>query len=296
MSGIFEDLKHILRENRNPVMKFIIVNITVFVLIALLYVIVLLFQIPFSLNKSLVNVLAVPASLQSLLIRPWSLFTYMFVHEGVFHILFNMLVLFWFGNILTEYLGPRKFIYTYFLGGLSGAMLYILFFNIFPVFKNAVLHSQAIGASAAVMATVFASATLLPDYSIRLAIFGTIRLKYIALFYLIIDLIGIGSLNSGGHIAHLGGALFGFILIKQLRSGNDWIEKISKPIDRIRNLFYKKSKIKVVHKTSGQSKQSTRKAKQSEIDTILDKISRSGYDSLNKTEKEILFKASKEED
>jgi membrane associated rhomboid family serine protease len=205
-----------------------------------------------------------------------------------------MLALYWFGQILAEYLGEKKLLYTYLYGGIAGAVLYILFFNLFPVFSAALPVSEAMGASAAVMAIVFATATLLPDYSLRLLFFGNVSLKYIAFIYLLIDILSIGSFNSGGHIAHIGGAIFGFILIKQLRKGNDWIKSTDKYVQKIFSLFRKKNKLRVSY-INKDAKKNDATADQKTVDAILDKISKNGYDNLSKQEKEILFKASKDQ-
>jgi hypothetical protein len=215
----------------------------------------------------------------------------MFLHAGIFHILFNMLWLYWMGQIFEEYLGNKRTIGLYLLGGLAGAFLFVLFYNIFPLFTQQpglVEGSTTVGASAAVMAVVIATATLLPDYTIFLMFIGPVRLKWIALFIVILDFLGIAGLNAGGEISHLGGALFGFVYIKQLQRGNDWVGVFTKIFDR----FKPKSKLTVTSKNN--AKNSSNKPRQDEIDRILDKISQSGYDSLNKQEKEILFRASKD--
>ncbi len=293
MSSIFNDIKIAYQDSRNPVMRFIIYNALVFLFIALTSIVFFLFNTANPIREFILNQFAVPASIPSLLKKPWSLFTYQFLHERIFHILFNMLVLYWFGNLIVEYLGKKKFIYLYLIGGVFGGLLYILFFNLFPIFQNSIATSRALGASASIMAIVFAAATLLPNYSIVLAIFGAIRLKYIAAFYLLIDLIGISSDNSGGHIAHLGGALLGFLFIKLLQNGTDIAEIIDKPIQKIGNIFNRKKTIKVSYRNNGSTNRNNNSNPSQEIiDKILDKISKSGYESLNATEKEQLFKAS----
>lgn len=294
MSSFRQDLRVAYNDPQNPVMKYIIINAAVFVVVAITNVLFLLMNKVNPVQSFALDYLTLPASLYSLMLRPWSVITYMFLHIQFFHVLFNMLVLFWFGNLLVEYLGKKKFIYTYFIGGIAGGILYIAFFNIFPLFESSLASAKALGASASVMAVVFSTATLLPDYSIRLAIFGEIRLKYIALFYLVIDIIGVGSLNSGGHIAHIGGALAGFLLIRQLRRGNDWINKLDKLVQKI-NPFKKRTTIKVSHRSAGKPATEHTGTKQETIDKLLDKISQSGYESLTKQEKEILFKASGKE-
>ncbi|MCO5948916.1 rhomboid family protein [Mucilaginibacter flavidus] len=223
-------------------------------------------------------------NLQTLLTHFWTPVTYMFMHAGVFHILFNMLWLYWFGQIFEEYLGKQRTLGLYFMGGLAGAFLFVLCYNALPVFAGR--DAALVGASASVMAIIIATATLLPDYTISLILIGPVKLKWIALFILFIDFLGIVGPNAGGEIAHMGGALIGFVYIKQLQKGNDWIAGIA-------NIFKAKPKLKVVSKNS--SGKSTGKPRQEEIDLILDKISQSGYDSLSKQEKEILFRASSNE-
>jgi membrane associated rhomboid family serine protease len=226
-----------------------------------------------------------PAYFPKLLSHFWTPLTYMFMHAGFFHILFNMLWLYWMGQIFEEYLGNKRTIGLYILGGLSGALFFLLAYNFLPAFSGVVVGSSVVGASASVMAIIIATATLLPDYSISLMFIGPVKLKWIAIFYVLIDFLSIAGPNAGGEIAHLGGALFGFIYIKQLKRGNDWIGAINR-------IFKPKSKMKVAAKNS--DKNSSSKPRQEDIDRILDKISQAGYDSLNKQEKEILFRASKD--
>jgi len=232
--------------------------------------------------------LRLTAYLPKLPTRFWTPLTYMFMHDGIFHILFNMLWLYWFGQIFEEYLGKKRTLGLYLLGGFAGAALFILSYNTLPFFthENAALYSSMVGASASVMAIMVATATLLPDYTISLIFIGAVKLKWLILAFIVIDFLGIVGPNAGGEIAHLGGGLIGFIYIKQVQRGNDWIDSINK-------LFRPKSKLKIVSKNP--SRNSSDLPRQEEIDLILDKISQSGYDSLNKQEKEILFRASNNE-
>lgn len=285
MSSLLDDIKNAFLR-RDLLMRIIFINIVIYIVFLLFYVFCFLLKLPNPLEYISLHYLMLPADTSQLILHPWALITYMFLHNGVFHILFNMLVLYWFGGIFQEYLGKQKFIYTYFLAGIFGGLFYILCYNIFPYFSDSVAISKALGASAAVMGIVFGAATLLPNYSVVLAIFGPIRLKYIALFYFLIDLAGITSSNSGGHLAHIGGALFGFIYIKQLQRGNDWTKYPVKLMDGISSLFQRK-KLKVVHKKETS-------VSQEDIDKVLDKISQSGYENLTAKEKEILFKAGKQ--
>jgi membrane associated rhomboid family serine protease len=233
--------------------------------------------------------LSIPAYLPKLLVRFWTPLTYMFMHSGWLHILFNMLWLYWFGQIFEEFLGTKRIVGVYLLGGLAGAFFFVLSYNVFPVFAQILPLSTAVGASASVMAIMVATATLLPDYSIPLIFIGPVKLKWIALAMVIIDYLSIAGPNSGGEIAHLGGALMGFVYIKRLQKGSDWVANIA-------GLFKsgpRLSKLKVVARNN--NKRSSSRPRQEDVDLILDKISNSGYESLTTEEKEILFRASKNE-
>jgi len=231
--------------------------------------------------------LYLPSNLQDLPRRFWTLFTYMFMHADVWHILFNMLWLYWFGQIFEEFLGKKRTIGLYLLGGLAGGLLFVIAFNLLPLFSYVKQVSHVVGASASVMAIVVGAATIAPNYSINLLIIGPVKIKWIALFYIAVDFLSTTGPNAGGQIAHLGGALMGFIYVKQVQRGNDWIAGITR-------LFKRKSKLKVA--STNRNKNVIAKPRQDEVDAILDKISQNGYDSLNKHEKEILFRASKHEE
>ena len=220
----------------------------------------------------------------------------MFLHDGFFHILFNMLWLYWLGGLLQEYLGNSKTYQAYFLGGIFGGLIYIISYNIFPVFQNSLPISFALGASAGVLSVLVAAATLLPDYPIMLLFFGEVRLKYIAIFSVLLDFINIPGGNAGGHIAHLGGALFGYLFIKFIYSKSNMPNALDKIFDGIFSIFKTKSKMKVHYKnnTTNMNSSANRKTNQHDVDAILDKISKSSYESLSQKEKEILFKASKD--
>jgi hypothetical protein len=198
--------------------------------------------------------------------------------------------------LFQQYLGNTKTYQAYFLGGIFGAIVYILAYNLFPVFHSQVGIATAIGASAGVLSIVVATATLLPDYSISLLFIGAVRLKYIALFSVLMDLISIPQGNPGGHIAHLGGAAFGFIFIKLIYNKSSASNYLDGFFEWISNGFKSSPspKLKVKYKATSKTNSSeVGKPSQEEIDAILDKINRGGYENLSKKEKEILFKASK---
>ena len=241
--------------------------------------------------------LTIPASPKLLLFRPWTLLTHMFIHAGFLHILFNMVWLYFGGTIFLNFLDSKKLLSTYLLGGFSGAAFFVLAMNMFPIFSPTAPYAVAEGASAAVLAIMVAAATTVPNYVVRLVLIGPVKLKYIALVSVILDILLIPNGNAGGHFGHLGGAFFGFLFASQLKRGTDLTVDFLKPIYWLKNGFPKRhKKIKVVHRKpkSDHEFNAEKASKQEQIDTILDKIKRSGYDSLSKKEKEILFKASNE--
>ena len=278
--------------------KIIVVNVIIYLFVNLGDVVLRLFNFPDgTVSGFLTDWLAVPSSVKSLIYRPWTLITYSFYHENFLHILFNMLWLFFMGRLFTEYLGEKKLLPLYLIGGLCGSLLFISFYNLFPLFSREVDIAVALGASASVLAITVAIATLLPDYEVGLFLpQWRVKLKYIAIALFVIDLLSITGNNAGGNIAHIGGAIFGFLYIKQLKKGRDLTGGLQRLIDRITQK--KKPSIKVVFRkdASDESYHKKKANNQETIDKILDKISRSGYASLTNEEKELLFKASKNQD
>jgi len=270
--------------------KLIYINLAVFLIYNLIRAIFFLFLTP--IGDSLAQFLAVPAYIPALLSKPWTIFTYMFFHEEFLHILFNMLWLYWFGIIFLQYISQKKLVGIYIMGGLSGAALYILLFNVLGVFREALPVALALGASASVLAVVIAISTLMPNLSINLMFIGPIKLKYLALFSVILDIISIPVSNPGGHIAHLGGALFGYLYIIVGKQGVDLAKPITWILDVLSFKPRNKSKLKVDYRSTDiDYDYNKRRAEQSvNLDKILDKIKKSGYDSLSKEEKETLFK------
>jgi membrane associated rhomboid family serine protease len=290
---IIDEIKDSFRRG-SVLTRLIYVNLAVFVAVKLIQVLFFLFNIGEA-GTLIIGWLAVPASFSELLSRPWTIFTYMFLHEGFLHILFNILWLYWLGRIFLEYLDGRKLLGVYILGGLAGAALYILAFNLFPAFEQVLPVSRALGASAGVLAVVISISVYVPNYTIYLLFLGPVKLKYIAAFMIVLDIISISGSNAGGHIAHLGGALFGWFFIRQYRKGRDITRGINDLLTRTSSLFKRRSKLKVEYrKTKTDYEYNKQKVmKQQHIDDILDKISKSGYESLTREEKEILFKVSK---
>lgn len=306
--GIVNDFKSAFNRPNNAHRQLIIINVVVFLVLAFTYVFSTVIGFPDAfafVHKQF----SIPPQFGDFLMRPWTLITYAFAHSlgDIFHILFNMLVFYWFGKLIIEYLGSDKVIVLYVLGAIAGAISYLLVFNLVPFYMQRVDFPGMVGASAAVYAVVVAAATLLPNYTFHLIFLGPVKIKYIAAFYVILSFIGTVGSNDGGNIAHLGGALIGYIYVKQLQSGNDiggWVLGVT---NFFKSFFVKQPPIKVTYKkqktakaspnrstqTKSSSKPSKSSTSQDEIDAILDKISEKGYESLSKEEKQKLFNASK---
>lgn len=291
MNGIFEEIKHTFKQG-SMLTRLIYINLAVFLLIKIIDVFLLLLNLGHS--NFAVEWLAVPAQLSQLIHRPWTIISYMFLHQGFLHILFNLLWLFWLGKIFLEYFSQKQLLNVYLLGGIAGAFLYILAFNIFPAFSESISLSYALGASAAVYAIIVATAVYVPNYTVSLMFIGQVKLKHIAIVSVILDILLLTEGNAGGHIAHLGGALFGYWYTKQWQKGKDIGKFFGQITDRFFKLFKSKPKMKVSYpnKETDMEYNSRKKNEQDEIDKILEKISKYGYESLSKKEKEILFKQS----
>lgn len=293
--NLLEDIKKFFRES-SILPRLIIINVGIWILIQVAIVICLMFDCKPYVDEFL-NYLMVPANPQLLLERPWTLFTYMFIHIDFFHILFNMLWLFWFGKIFLQYLNQRQFLVIYILGGLAGAGLFILAFNTLPMFANETVGAKAMGASASVMAIVTTISFYVPNYSIGLFFIGKVKIFYLAIALFFLDFMGISQDNAGGSLAHIGGALLGFGFAYFLRKGFDFsnIFKI-KGQGKKRPAFTRKKRAKGKRASSRPKTDvdynKEKALRQKKIDAILDKISRSGYDSLTKQEKELLFHSS----
>lgn len=296
MNSILDDFKNAFNRPNNGLMKILVINVVVFLALIFLRVI-LSFASAGEVYELILRQLMLPAALDNFIVKPWTLITYFFTHEGFFHILFNMLFLYWFGSLIMEFLGSQKFVNLYVLGGLVGGLFYILIYNTLPYFAGQVDTSRMLGASAGVYAIVVGAATFMPNYTISLILLGPVRIKYIAIFYVILSFAQSAGPNAGGELAHLAGAALGFIYIKQLQNGNDLGKPLASFFTFVQSFFVRQPKVKVSYRNA-QKKNNTRaanhaKSKQEEIDAILDKISESGYDSLSKEEKQKLFDASK---
>jgi len=309
--SLIEELKFNFRTG-GTLIRLIFINISVFILFGLTGLIAYLFKLPALAN--LPDLFSVPASFYSLIQKPWTPISYMFIHQDIFHVLGNMLMLYFGGRLFTEFLGNARIFPVYLMGGLFGAVLFIAAFNALPAFEGMRNGAIALGASASVLAVFFAIASYLPNYQVNLFIIGFVKLKWVALILLVFDLISINKGNPGGHIAHIGGALFGYLYAMQLRKGNDLGKPIMRMTLSLQSLFRKKTappharafkQVVIDIKNPGErvtrsvnnniDSNSTIKSRQEIIDEILDKISRSGYESLTKEEKETIFRISRED-
>ncbi len=306
--GFWDNLKNAFKHSDNSLYKLIAINLLVFLVVMVARVLMTIGGLG-DLYSNALSYLMMPASVSRLLTQPWSIFTYMFLHEGIFHILFNMLFLYWFGLLIHQFLGSRKLANLYILGGLTGAIFYVLIYNLAPFFSPAVDSSLMLGASAGVFAIVVGAATLSPNTTFMLILLGPVKIKYIAIFYVILSFANSAGANAGGELAHLGGALLGYLYIVQLRRGVDLGMPVQKVGIFFENFFTSKKGIKVSYRkkkttadygsTFSKSKRSnppassSNEATQEEIDRILDKIADRGYEALNKEEKRKLFEFSK---
>jgi len=288
----------------NTLEKVIGLNVLMFILTYVFRAVFFLMNIN---TNYFVDYLVFPKEFMDFILQPWSVVTYAFLHAGFLHILFNMIILHFGGRIFMTYFSGKRLLNYYILGAVFGALIYALSYNLFPAFAG-VGRSYLIGASAAVMAVFIGIATKVPDSTVRLFLLGNLKLWWIAAFFVIMDIVQIPFDNPGGHLAHLGGAFIGYFYTKQLDKGKDigkWIENL---IEGFQQLFKSKPKSKPNYQTSSKSRMKTvykkktytktsakdKTEKQKRIDMILDKISKSGYDSLSKEEKDFLFNAGKD--
>jgi len=301
--SLTQDIRDAFSRRDNALNQLIIINALVFVVVYVLLQSILFLM--YGKDNPAINLvmrqLELSSSLPVLLRHPWTILTYAFLHNGFLHIIFNMLNLYWFGQLIREYLGDRRLVSLYILGALAGAVLFLLAYNLVPVLQPYV-GQPVVGASAAVTAIIVAAATLLPDYTFMLILLGPVKIKWIAVVVVIISIAGINGGNPGGEISHLGGALLGFIFVKQLKAGRDMGAPVQAVGNWVGRLFARESPMKVTHRATvatgrsatGTAAKAASATHPDEVDNILDKISRSGYESLSKEEKQKLFRASQQ--
>lgn len=289
MSSILDDIKASYHKGDNAIRKLLFLNIGAFVLFAIIS------KLKFIGGDEWVLKLALPHKFNVFYTQPWSLFTYIFLHGGIWHLLSNMLFLFYIGSIFRDFVGNKAIYHNFIWGGVVGGVLYLLIFSLLPPFSQIEGISHMVGASGGVTAIIIAAAVLTPDYELRLfGLFG-VKLKWIALFRVLYDLVGFGDGNNdGGQLAHLGGAAFGYFYVKWLNGAIRFPHFSDMFAFKRKSKPSRKFKVHINTKEKTERSDLTNKPSQREIDLILDKISKSGYDSLSKKEKELLFKASKE--
>jgi len=290
MEGILNTIKRKFRTG-TTLDKLIYINVGVFIFFSILDVLSFMFQFE---TNAILNTLYLPSNLDILAQQPWAFITYMFLHNDFLHLLFNLIWLHFGGKLFLQSLTSQQLLHTYILGGVSGGILFVISYNYVPVFEMLAYDVSAVGASASVFAIMIAIATYTPNYSVQFPFIGPVRLKHIAIFMIAIDILSIPKGNAGGHIAHIGGAIFGYIYIRRMRGIK--ISDIFFPLSRkFTHLFQGKRHPK---RTRNRAKSdfyfNTEKVRQQkEVDKILEKIAKSGYESLNKEEKATLFNASK---
>jgi len=290
MNSLLDDITSAFKK-RDLLIKLILINIFVFIPLLIIHVILYLFN-QNQIFEILLDFISLPANLNKLALRFWTVFTYSFVHVDVIHIFFNLLVLYWFGHVVLDLVGEKKVLSLYILGGLAGAVFFVAGINLFPGLKH-YQNSYLIGCSACVYALVVGAATLSPNYRFFLIFLGPIKIKYLAAIYILLSFAQTMGNNPGGNLAHLGGALMGYIYITQLKKGNDlgkFLWRLAFNFRKLTELIFRKNKAQYTDKFNKTSYKSI--PDEEEIDRILDKINLKGYSSLTKEEKEKLKKAS----
>ena len=288
----------------NVVGQFICVNVAVYIIAVFIAVFSLFFNSP-SWGAEWVNLLGVPASLTGIMYRPWTLLTYMFLHTELWHILWNMLALYAFGKIFLNFYSVRHFVGIYVLGGIFGGLFFVAAFNVFPYFAPYINGAPLVGASAAVLAVVAASAVRSPNYRVVLLLFGSVRLSTIAWVTFLLSFLMLTGDNPGGNFAHLGGMFAGWLVAFLLNKGHDLTNVVNRPLDFLSRIFKKrpkarkKAKFNFVRGEGAAAKRSgdyaynaRKKADEAEVDKILEKIKTGGYASLSEAEKKRLFEVS----
>lgn len=280
--------------------KFIFVNVALYVLLLFIGVFSVLFNAG-TLSADVLSFVELPASLELLLVRPWTVFTYMFIHAGLWHILWNMFALYFFGRIFLNFYSVRHFVGIYILGGLFGALFFVLAYNLFPYFGPYLPFSRLVGASAAVLAIVVAAAVRSPQYRINLMFVGSVKLSTFALVVVAMSFLMLSGENAGGNFAHLGGAFAGWLVADMLNKGKDLTLVVNGPIDWMSSLLTRlrtprKKKTNFTYTRGGRSADyeynARKKADEAEVDRILEKVKKGGYASLSEEEKRRLFEAS----
>lgn len=313
LRSIWDDVRHQFNFG-NMLTRIVIVNVAIFIFVNLVRLVLVIaaggIEDSGAYYRTFLEFFMISSDWFHNLTHPWVIITHMFLHESFWHILWNMLIMWWFGGrIVGDLLGDKRVLPLYLLGGLMGAIVYFIVGNMTDIWGTGAF---ALGASAAVMAILLAAASKAPDYPVHLIILGEVKLKYIVGAFVLVDIIGISqNYNSGGSFAHLGGAMMGWFFVAQLDQGNDLSIPVNNLLEKV-NSFFKglfsnkpQSKLKVDYKNPSFKKRKVKTGAghhdsdsgniphQEQLDAILDKIKESGYESLDRAEKEFLFNASK---
>jgi len=282
-----ERFRDFLRDN-SALNRLMLINISIYLLFVVLrfiwYLVGYLFLNDTNFDEILILFMSFPADVTSFLHHPWTIMTSIFFHASLGHIFFNMLMLYVAGKIFLQYLSNKQLWITYFVGGVCGNLLYMFAYNTFPVFASIMPQAIVMGASGAIMAVLFAIAIYRPNHSINLILIGSVKLKWIALIFIVIDLVSITSNNAGGHIAHLGGAIYGSLVALCLLLLH---AQKSKP-KKVKTKFYS-SRPNHARPMTDADYNAQKRQQEEKLDTILDKVARDGYASLSKEEKDFLF-------
>ncbi len=266
--------------------RFIYINVAVFLFVFVFNTLSFLFE---SNTNLLVDWFSLPATFSDFLTKPWTLITYGFLHASFIHILLNLIALYYIGNLFVQYFTPKQFVTFYVLGTIFGGLIFLLSYNFFPVFSKTASFSVLLGASAGISAIFIGIATYMPNYQLKIRFIGFVKLWHLAAIWVGLDIIQIPAGNAGGHFAHIGGALFGFFYVST--ASNTSIDLLGSFLSFFKT---KRKPLKTVYKSKIKTTKTVHKSEhQQEIDAILDKISKSGYDTLTKEEKSFLFQQGK---
>ncbi|TAD95333.1 MAG: rhomboid family intramembrane serine protease [Bacteroidetes bacterium] len=300
MNSFVDDLKKEWHKPNNTLMWLLLVNVFVFIFMNLAMVITKVATVKWIYKIIRENMFVAPDFVQKFIYKPWTALTYAFTHEAFLHFFSNMMMLYWFGRIIVEYLNVKRLFALYIWGAFGGAFLYLFANNlidfILPIsfFEPNKDSIGMLGASASVYAIVVCAGKLYPEMLVHLLFFQEVKLKYVAFFTVFLSFVGSFGYDSGGDMAHLGGALVGYLFAVQYRKGSDWSVPVTRFVNWFTGLFKKKAKVKMGYRNpnSNAGKTQATRSNQDELDRILDKISQSGYENLSKEEKQFLFKES----
>jgi membrane associated rhomboid family serine protease len=303
MENLIDKFKETWTKHNNGMMQLIVLNVLVFIFIHLFWAVASLLDSPKAF-EILRESIYMPANIKDFAFHPWTLFTNFFTEghgdAAFLRTIFNLLALYWFGQVATAYMGNRRFVALYVYGGIAGGLAYLLLMNTVPYLAAASSSSNLFGITACLYAVVVGTAVLVPNVNLRLLFLGDVPMKYIALVYVLLSFFGSGSKNMGANLAYLGGALLGALFVLSYKRGTDWSVYFWNFMNFFGTIFKPKPKIKVKQKATAGGAKSSRvetysgksSPSQDEVDAILDKISAYGYESLTMEEKQTLFKAS----